>query len=368
MHPSLLILGSGSLAREIVLALVAVWPGLRAGTLSVTIGSRDSTRSEWLALLGRARAQAAGAAISFHSRTLHWSNAGDLAEVIASATPTALLHCTSLQSAWSLRTPNAWSQLVNLGGYGITTALQAAFLPALSRALAAVGYTGHVVNACYPDVLNAGAPRLGLKIACGLGNVALIAELLGAHFSARGEQLRMLAGHWDVNEFCRPAEERADAPLVWLNEQPLDPSALEHVMPLAGDVSMNALSAGASALMLGAMAAHRDLPTFHAPGPRGLMGGYPLRLVQGEVLLDLPTALNAADAIAWNNLRAQRDGALISDEGRLVFAEQAAQLLANVAPELSDGFDFADVESVTEAFVGLREHLITKPPSYIASR
>ena len=66
-------------------------------------------------------------------------------------------------------------------------------------------------------------------------------------------------------------------------------------------------------LML-AMAQRRDW-SGHVPGPNGLPGGYPVRLKDGHVELDLPAALTRDEAIAWN-LRYEEESGLVVTRGR----------------------------------------------------
>jgi len=365
MSASILILGSGALAREVVLAVPGAAVRLGLSELAVVVGSRDASRAEWLSLLGRARSGAVLAPARFKSLAIDWSDEDRLADAIDESSPTVILHTASLQSAWSLTQPNAWSRLVSLGGYGVTAALQAALLPCLKRALVSASYHGPLVNACYPDVINAAGPALGLKITCGLGNIALLAEVFQAHLSPANGPMRLLAGHWDVATLTRPSTERRALPPVWLGDERLADEMIRAAPALSGDVTMNALSAGATALLLCALASGRDLSTFHVPGPNGLLGGYPVRLEGGEIVLDLPKGLTLEAASAWNEERAVMDGASVVNGRTLVFSPPAAERLARVAPSLREGFDFADVEAAARAFADLRDHLRQQPPTLI---
>lgn len=364
MTVKLLVLGGGSLAREVLLALpgAAVIKGLE---LDVVVASRDRARAEWLCLLGAARAKAINAAVRYYSVGLSWESDEILAETIGQIHPNMILHTASLQSAWSMNGDDAWSRLCRLGGYGITTALQAALLPRLGRALRACGFDGPLINACYPDVVNAGAAAMGLRITCGLGNIALLAALFGRYLGWPPHALRLLAGHWDVNEMSKPCGERCRLPAVWLDETRVSDAYVQHCPPLFGDSSMNALSAGATAAMLCAFLTDDDLPTFHVPGPCNLIGGYPVRLSGGALAIDLPAGVALEEAIVWNRARALLDGATVEAGERLVFEPLAAERLATVAPELSDGFKFQDVEWVAAAFLDLRSRLRCQPAAVI---
>ncbi|MFM9616239.1 hypothetical protein ACKI18_47855, partial [Streptomyces niveiscabiei] len=68
---------------------------------------------------------------------------------------------------------------------------------------------------------------------------------------------------------------------------------------------------GASGVpMLLAMAAGRSWRG-HVPGPNGLPGGYPVRLVGRALELELPVGLTQAEAIAWNASFEEQNGLIV---------------------------------------------------------
>jgi hypothetical protein len=321
------------------------------------VAARDAGRARWLAQLVRARSFAAGISLTVRYYKLDWGSVDQMAALISAAAPTVVLNAASLQSSWSLAAPNAWSRLVRQGGYGVTAALQAALLPQLGRALRSSANQACVVNACYPDVVNAGGQRMGLGICCGIGNIALVAEQLRQHLGASGDrEIRLLAGHWDVGELSRPCEQRSDYPLVWQQGRSVAPDRISGAPPLSPDATLNAFGAGVSAALLCSLATGRSW-SGHVPGPLGELGGYPIRLEAGQLHYDLPRDMTLDAARAWNRKRCERDGAVVEEGARLRFAAKAAEAIRAVAPELAEGFDFKDVESAARAFLELRDVL-----------
>jgi hypothetical protein len=289
------------------------------------------------------------------SYELDWSNVDQMAATIAAVAPTAILNTASLQSPWSLGTVSAWSRLVREGGYGVTVALQAALLPALGRALISAGSSAVVVNACYPDVVNAGARRMGVDIRCGIGNIALVAESFRQHLDVSADRnLRLLAGHWDVSELSLPPEQRSEFPLVWLDGRTVEVSRIRRTPRLSADATVNAFGAGASTALMYALATNLDW-SGHVPGPWGELGGYPVRIEAGQLQYDLPRNVTLDEARRWNTERCERDGALVEHGRHLRFSARAEALIRSVAPELAGGFDFKDVESAARAFMELRD-------------
>lgn len=354
---SLLILGAGSLARELVTAI----PGAtrnrgRSGTLRVIVCSREAPRAEWLSLLGRARARLIGADVEFDHAIVDWSDCDRLASLIAAFRPDAIFHAASFQSAWSLGEANPWSQLVSKAGYGVTAALQAALLPKLGRAIDRSGLKPRVVNACYPDLVNAGAPALGIDILCGVGNIALVAERIRLHNPGR-PPFMLLAGHWDVARLGSGWPGDVGPPPIWSSEGTPVPDLLGGILPLATDSSLNNLNGSVTAPLVLAIAAGADLEDLHVPGPMSLPGGYPVRLARGVPQLALPEGIEAAWAVEWNSRRMKLDGAAV-EEGRFVrFSPAAADLIEPHLPEFAGGFDLTQVEPVAERFLRLRDAL-----------
>ena len=70
--------------------------------------------------------------------------------------------------------------------------------------------------------------------------------------------------------------------------------------------------------------------------PAGLPGGYPVRIVDGSVALDLPPGLSEADAIAFNERMASGDGIdHIDDDGTVHLTAASHQAVAELAPDLA---------------------------------
>lgn len=356
MSGRLLVLGCGSLAREIALAIPLI-VSRHDDDFTLMVAARDGSRARWIAQLVEARSFAAGVPLTTGYYELDWNSTDQMAAMIAAAAPTAILNTASLQSFWTLATDDAWSRLIRVGGYGVTVALQAALLPRLGRALGSAASKAAVVNACYPDVVNAGGLRMGLAIRCGVGNIALVAELLRQHLGASGvREIRVLTGHWDVSEFCRPPEQRSDFPRVWRNERVLEPVCIADAPSLAADATLNAFGAGASASLLCSLATGSNWHG-HVPGPLGELGGYPVRLDAGQIHYDLPQGITLEEARSWNSQRCERDGAVVEEGRHLRFSGKAAESIRAVAPDLAGGFDFKDVEGAASAFLELRDVL-----------
>ena len=112
-------------------------------------------------------------------------------------------------------------------------------------------------------------------------------------------------------------------------------------------------------LML-AMALRRNW-TGHAPGPRGLPGGYPVRFKAGEIDLDLPASLTPSEAIAWNQRYEEDNGLVVSPGGHATYTGTLRERLAALSPDLAAGFHVGDIDNVYRAMNALRTKLEGEP-------
>ena len=171
----LLVLGTGSLARQSVYALAphATRP------LTVCIAGRDATAASEVAQLCNMRANTGGAGHRFQSHAFPWNDMAAAAELLQSIRPRAILHASSLQSPWSLQwSASEWSRVVHRGGFGLTLPLQAALLIFLLQAVRQACVAPLIVNACYPDWVNAATQWCDYAVFCGTGNVGILESVV----------------------------------------------------------------------------------------------------------------------------------------------------------------------------------------------
>jgi hypothetical protein len=204
-----------------------------------------------------------------------------------------------------------------------------------------------VVNASYPDVVNASLAAEGLAPAVGIGNIANAVpgiRLAAAHMlklSPAAIEIRFFAQHY--LSYRMPSTGDTDgAPYhlsIYANglevpREEIDHAALfslvagrfRRVKGLAGQ-SVTASSATAMLLAL----ARRKGEVVHAPGPLGLVGGYPVRVSADGLLVDLPAELTLDAAVAVNRECQRYDGIeSVDDDGVVRFTDSAAGVLRQV--------------------------------------
>ena len=118
---------------------------------------------------------------------------------------------------------------------------------------------------------------------------------------------------------------------------------------------MNQITGASVAALLKGILDERNIRR-HLCGPLGLPGGYPVRMVGGQVELDLPPAISTEGAIQFNTDAARAEGVVVT-ERRVTFTGPARNALARVSPALSVGFPVNELNAAIAEFIVLRERL-----------
>jgi hypothetical protein len=220
--------------------------------------------------------------------------------------------------------------------FGVWLPLQLGLVRRLMEARREAGVAARIVCLPYPDAVGPALAPLGLAPELGAGNVAETAPklaLLAAREAgvAREEvQVRLVMHHAAQRVAFGPLvdDEPPWAAEVLVRGERLPPEQVERLFraswPLPQGRDTHELSAAATAHAVRALL--REEPTAtHAPAPRGLPGGYPVRVSRRGVELDLPPQLSAADAIALNERAAAFDGlGRVEPDGTIVFTSEVA--------------------------------------------
>jgi hypothetical protein len=357
---SLLVTGAGSLAQEALLAL-SQFPG---PIETIAIAARDTDRLRWLARAVRARSGARGSHLDVQPHAIDWDDPRSLASVLVRTRPRVVLHTASWQSAWTVGRAGGWSELVRGVGYGVTLPLQLVLAARMGRALAGHLPAAQLVNACFPDAVNPLLTRAGIPVACGIGNVAILAAMLGSELRASSAPLRLIAHHAHVAAAIsgRPAPVPVRA---WRGDALADDEVAGWLATarLPADERLNAVTGAAAVPLLHALADRSLAYRGHAPGPQGLWGGYPIVVDDGVVSLDLPRSESLADAQAHNGAAMAGDGLAVDADGRLGWSPHARAVLdtagAAVRDTLPGILDDTDFEAMARRVRELRERLAT---------
>jgi hypothetical protein len=347
--------GTGSFAARILFDLAATAPR----DLSIIVVGRNAFRAAWLRTAGAARAAMFDTGVRVSERGVDTLSIDRVAALLSEVRPRLVVNAASAQGGRvSPVRPDGWTRFEQEGGLGVTAILQARLSLDISRAVAATRPQPHFVNCCYPDVVNGMIAAAGLPIACGIGNVAILAHAFAGLLGPGHGRLQLLAQHTALAAFRHRQAERTCkiAPRVWLDGRELDDvhhrfAAVQLPPEPAIDIS------GASGVPLFvAMVAGEDWRGY-VPGPGGLPGGYPVALRNDAIALDVPADLTRQEAIGWNAASEEPDGVVVGTDGRGRYTGRVEATMCAASPDLAAGFAMRDFAEADRALTHLRARL-----------
>jgi hypothetical protein len=354
----ILLVGTGGFAQRIACDLAAT----ASAPLKLACAGRNALRLAWIKTAAAARADMFARAVRITTHALDIAGEG-VAELLARLRPAVIVQAASLQAAAVIAGQgNAWTRLVRDGGLSATAVFQAVLTSRIARAVGEASPQSRLVNCCFPDVVNGLIAAMGLPVACGIGNIAILAHAFaGALEGVSKPKLQMLCHYQNIAAWRRPPAQRLPPTArVWLEGREVDDvfarfAAVQLTPEPAIDVS------GASGVNLAlAMAQQRDW-SGHVPGPHGLPGGYPVALRGGRLELELPEAMDAAAAIAWNAGFEEANGLVVDAGGRARYTGRLHAILRDESRELAAPFHVTDLEEVCRAMAALRGALLQRP-------
>lgn len=266
--------------------------------------------------------------------------------LIKNTEPDIIYTAATMQSWWvrSFLPEEIFAKLSVVGG-GPLVPLQITLPYKLMQAVKKSGVTTHVLNHASPDFTNAALWRKGFGPTLGAGNTQLLADRLrykisqlenvpisditvfaiGIHANVIKDPMkhriprfikimmrdRDVTKNHDldtiISQFVRA---RPPVKLVsWLTHPQVASSAVKNILGILNDTG----------------------ELSHAPGPNGLVGGYPVRLTAKGVDVVLPEELNLEEAIKINNDGLWWDGyEEIKEDGTMVFSKEACEVYGDV--------------------------------------
>jgi hypothetical protein len=343
---SIVVVGSGRLARSLCRSLAGLLT-----SASVSVLARDSAAAAEVARSSAVVAWVSGTLTVFDGFALD-----DAEEVLARVRPDVVVCCASEQSPYEKRThPTQWTELIGRCGFGVTLPLQARIVARLARMLGRTSPQTLLVNGCFPDAVNPLLHAIGLRVHCGIGNVATLAACLQAALNLPGQrELAVLAHHVHLDGPREPEQEArawlAGSPMPTVTGMLAGYRALprQELNEIAGHAAARLL-----ADLLSGQATHTSLP-----GPLGLPGGYPVMVQDGQIRLNLPAGVSQEQAVDWNTRAGERDGITVRD-GRVGYTPRAADELALYLPDIAAGWPAEALDEVGDQFISLRDQLRT---------
>lgn len=344
-HRKVVVFGAGELGG-IVAELLARHPRFRG---EIVLADLDADRA------GRRANSAQQGALQWGSETAVAAERADLrdvgqtAELLARLAPDLVFNATTL-ATWWLRDllPEAVKQRLHVvgAGSGVWSASHAALAYNLMRAIRDSGIEAAVVNSSYPDGVNPALAAAGLAPDVGIGNgdllVPALQQVAAARFGVPGHRVSvtLVAHHFHAyNILMHGHAHGLDFPLRIAIDGGDVSGQVEHAALFAAVPDVARIPGAAAATWIVAASAIRTVMALlepvgrvvHAPGPLGLVGGYPLQVGEEGIVLALPAGVGRDRALAvnWEAQRAEGIEA-IEPDGTIVLTDVAAGTLKEV--------------------------------------
>ncbi|MCU4178225.1 hypothetical protein [Bosea sp. BH3] len=355
----ILISGTGGFAARIAFDIAATAPA----PVSVVIAGRNAQRLDWLRTAANARARLFGTPARFTTHSVDLLLPGASDGMLEATDPKVVAQAASIQTSQVIaQSGNAWTRLVAEGGLSATAVFQALLSSRVAAAITRRGRPVTLVNCGFPDVVNGIIMALGHKVACGMGNVAILSNVFGGSAATpAGAEVKVLAHYQNLAAWRkRPQEREGRAPRVWI-----DGEEVADVFGTFADIQLTPepvieISGASGVPMLLAMALGREWRG-HVPGPNGLPGGYPVRLSGGELALDLPDGVSQEEAVSWNASFEAANGMVVAPDGHIAFTGVLLEKMGQYRPSLRAGFAAGELEAVCEQLLELRSELMGRP-------
>jgi hypothetical protein len=342
-------------------------------------GLAGHPRVQRLLLAGRSRAAVAEVAATVASGydclvepvALDATRVADVASLLVARGPDLVVQCAAGRGPWDLRgRVDPAARAVAAAGLALRLPYQLAVPLAVMRAVRRVGYAGPVVNLSFPDLTGPVLAALGCAPTVGVGNAGMIQLRARAAWRAahpHGEApplIRVIAHHAQVFDVmqARPPADPGERCRIHLGEQGHRDDSLAYRAPaLAPGPRYNHVTAPAALPVLAALLPGAEPLRWSAPAPHGLPGGYPVRIADQGVTLDLPPGVMIDEAIAFNQQMGRGDGVdRIDDDGTVHFTPACRAAMAAIASELAEPLriDALDARAARlDDVLGLGRHL-----------
>jgi hypothetical protein len=334
-----LIAGIGVLAGDVVDFL-----SQSRDRFDIIVGARDPDAARLRVNLARYAALNLGFDPQITVTDLNLMEIEATAETIDRLKPDIIFNAATLQSWWAItKLPKPAFERLDRARGGIWTPMHMVLIRRLMKAVRACDSRATVINASYPDVVNAALGSEGLSPAVGIGNVANAVpglRLAAAHLfdlEPASVTVRFFAHHH--LSYRMPSSGNTDgAPYhltIYADGKPIETDDRDHqalfelvagsFRRTKGLAGQSVTASSATAVIVAAARGCDDI--VHAPGPKGLVGGYPVRFGKNDQYVDLPQGLSLDQAIAINRQAQRYDGIDdVADDGTVSFTDDVAEI------------------------------------------
>jgi len=268
------------------------------------------------------------------------NNIEETAETIKEVNPRIIYNAATLQSWWVIDAlPKEVHKKIykDFCGLGPWIPMHLLLVYKLMQAVKVSGVSSLVINSSFPDLVNPILAKVGLGPNVGIGNIDLItipwrkvvSEMLNVHM--RSVRVYVFGHHYNSYNLGRTGT-GLDAPYyLKIMVEDTDVTKDFDIRELAKEIPKRAkrttgtqinwiVASSAVRIILGILNDTNEIT--HAPGPEGLVGGYPVRLNREGAKVFLPEGVSRERAIQINEEAQKWDGIeKIKEDGTVVFTD-----------------------------------------------
>ena len=270
------------------------------------------------------------------------NNIEETARIIQEVNPKVIYSATTLQSWWVIDVlpKDVHAELYkDYCGLGPWIPMHLLLVYKLMQAVKKSGTNPIVINSSFPDNVNPVLAKVGLGPNVGIGNIDLIvapwrkvvSELMNVPL--RRVQVYIFGHHYNSYNLGRTGGGLSAPYYLKIMVEDQDITAGFNIKDLAKEIPIRAkrtpggqinwiVAASAVKIILGILNDTNELS--HAPGPEGLIGGYPVYLNKEGAKVFIPEGMTREKAIHINEEAQKWDGIdRIKDDGTVVFTDIA---------------------------------------------
>jgi hypothetical protein len=245
------------------------------------------------------------------------------------AQPDIIIQAASLISPWAAFDSNSpILKAFRSAGFAANLSAQIPIILNLMRAIETEKTTCVTINCSYPDVTNSILKKIGKAPDIGIGNVGMIRRLLTLKNPDLDDKLRVFAHHSQIWLFLRG--EKSSIPVrIYQGAKDVSDTFQSHNFCIPTSKKLNALAAShALEILLSYLMVGGKETKSSAPGICGLPGGWPIRMANGRVKLDMPQGISVDQMLLYQQEAGKLEGIdEISSDGTVYFTDKLKRTL-----------------------------------------
>lgn len=309
------ILGLGDLGKRIAFGLA----GAKADCSLVIVG-READKCASLAYLISA---CQGREVTHFC--CDGTNLSSILDMLDFVNPDILVQSASLVSPWAaFNRQNSSINAFKSAGFAANLPAQLPIILAVMRAVRHARSHCVVINCSYPDVTNPVLATMGLAPSIGIGNVGMLRRMLALGREHNEPDLRVFAHHSQVWPFLQGQNGKNTLPIkVFLRDEEVTDDINCPLPKFILDKDLNGLAAAHALEVILGLTVEDSITYTSAPGVLGLPGGWPVRIAQSRIELDMPAGTSISDMKSYQNTVSTLEGIReIKCDGTVIFTDE----------------------------------------------